>query len=378
MTVHRDGKGVVIMKVRALLKRVIPSAFMQRARAWRRTVEQTILSIYGRSRLGSLIYYTFFSSAFRREFFAVAYGRFKYEEENLTQQNVEYKLRRNVHRLEKGLIMRPRRPVFAIDFIEETIDAYTRRLADQQLENGSGDQQEVQWAQDVLTSYFEVTAPHPTIDAARARFEEVQQETALTSTSQSRFAPYKRDLSGPPPVTYDDLLRLAQRRRSVRWFLPKSVPRELVDKAIGVAALSPSACNRQPFQFRIFDDPQMVKKVAALPPGASGFATNIPMMIVVVGRQRAYFNERDRHVIYIDAALATMAFVLALETLGLSSVCINWPDIENREEEMARLLHLEPDERPVVSIAVGYPDPEALVAFSAKKELHNLRRYNAL
>jgi nitroreductase len=72
-----------------------------------------------------------------------------------------------------------------------------------------------------------------------------------------------------------------------------------------------------------------------------------------------------------------MALVFALETLGLSSCCINWPDVEAQEREMERLLGLEPDERPVMLIAIGYPDPDALVPASGKKSLDSLRRYDA-
>jgi hypothetical protein len=78
----------------------------------------------------------------------------------------------------------------------------------------------------------------------------------------TRLAPYQRDLEKPLPVKYDALLELLHRRRSVRWFLPEPVPRDFIDRAVEAASLSPSACNRQPYQFRIFDDPQLVEAVA--------------------------------------------------------------------------------------------------------------------
>ena len=173
-----------------------------------------------------------------------------------------------------------------------------------------------------------------------------------------------------------DLISLAKRRRSVRWFLPRPVPREMIDAAIEVAGQSPSACNRQPFQFRIFDDPELVQRVVQLPMGTAGYGHNIPVMVVLIGQQRNYFDERDRHLIYIDGSLATMGFVYALEAQGLSSCCINWPDIESREAALGELLGLSGDERAVMCLAVGYPDPEGLVAYSQKKPLGQLRRYN--
>jgi nitroreductase len=140
--------------------------------------------------------------------------------------------------------------------------------------------------------------------------------------------------------------------------------------------MSPSACNRQPFEFRVFDDPELVEKVAKLPAGTKGFAHNFPVIIVLVGELRNYYGERDRHLIYIDASLAAMSFVYAAETLGLSTCCINWPDIEEYEQEADEVLGLEPDQRPVMFIAVGYPDSDGMVAYSQKKPNRQICRFN--
>jgi nitroreductase len=258
--------------------------------------------------------------------------------------------------------------VFATDYIEETVAVLTRQVADDQKQDP-----ERRWACAVLTDYFRVTDPGPQTDRARARFN------GFSSTGQNPnepLVPYKRDLRDPPSVSYEALWALAQRRRSVRWFLPKPTPRDLIDKAIEIAAQSPSACNRQPFIFRVFDDPESVKQIAAIPMGTTGYADNIPAIVVIVGQLRHFSDERDRHLIYIDGSLAAMSFAFALETLGLSSCMINWPDVEHLETRMASLIGLEADERPVMLIAVGYPDPEGLVAASVKKPVALLRRYN--
>jgi nitroreductase len=110
--------------------------------------------------------------------------------------------------------------------------------------------------------------------------------------------------------------------------------------------------------------------------GTRGYAENIPVFVVIVGDLSAFFSERDRHLIYTDGCLAAMSFVFALETLGLSSCCINWPDIAEREAAMAEFLRLRPHERPIMCVAVGYPDRQGMVPFSQKKSLNQLRRYN--
>ena len=290
-----------------------------------------------------------------------------------------YTLRRNVHRLEKGLIMRPRRPVFALDYIDETVDAYAHFAARADV-SGEGDQLLAAWSGDVLHRYFEAIDPQAAAAAADRdrltgldrRFHDARR--TLRHEVGTR-APFRRDQS-PLRTTYDDLLRLAERRRSVRWYEQRPVEREVVDRAVRVAAYSPSACNRQPFRFRLFDDPDLVRRVGGIAMGTRGFSDNFPGLAVLVGRLRAYSHPRDRHVIYIDASLAAMAFQFALEVQGVGSCCINWPDIRQREREIADVLGLEPDERVVMLVSYGYPDPDGLVPFSQKKSLDELRGYN--
>lgn len=335
--------------------------------------DAAFLPIAGASgRLASAFYATL-SGAFGREHRAVVQGMRRYKQLSQVATDHNFQLRRNVHRLEKGLVMRPRRAVFAADYIAQTVASYGRVAGLGATEPDLIDLGELRWAHDVLAEYFAVVVhPHRIIDRARSEFASLP-----NVEGDDRFVPYRRELGTSPPVTPDAITALAHRRRSVRWYLPRPVPHELVDRAIEVAAESPSACNRQPFEFRIYDDPALVESISRVPLGTGGFAHNLPMIVVVVGKLRAFRTERDRHLIYIDGGLASMSFILALEAEGLSSCCINWADLPQQEREMTRLLHLAPDERVVMLIAVGYADPDGLVPYSQKKPLDLIRRYNA-
>ena len=70
--------------------------------------------------------------------------------------------------------------------------------------------------------------------------------------------------------------------------------------------------------------------------------------------------------------------MLSLETLGLASSVINWPDFEPLERKMGATLNLDMDERVIMLIAIGYADPEGMVAFSDKKSLDVIRSYNVI
>jgi len=46
--------------------------------------------------------------------------------------------------------------------------------------------------------------------------------------------------------------------------------------------------------------------------------------------------------------------------------------------QMAELLSLDPDQRIVMLIALGYPDPQGLVPFSQKASIDEIRKYNQM
>jgi nitroreductase len=340
---------------------------------WVRRIQHPILQLAAKSGFLCSVYYALCSGSFRREHRAVVCGRLKYLKQARNPSGHQYLLRRNIHLLEKGLLMRPRRGVFALDDIRETIECYGRALRSWQTSPERIGRAELQWASDVLTRYFEVVEPHPHIDELRDRFGSLQ---ATVPERTPTAVPHARGPAEPAPVKYEELLELARRRRSVRWFLQKPVPREMIDRAVAVAGLSPSACNLQPFEFRVFDEAELARKVASIPTGTGGFGSNFPALVVLLGKLHAWPSEPDRHLIYIDASLAAMAFLLALEAQGLGSCCLNWPDLQPQEHRMAKLLGLKPDERVIMLIALGYPDPEGLVTHSQKKSLAELRSFN--
>lgn len=284
-----------------------------------------------------------------------------------------YLLRRNVHRLEKGLTMRPVRNRFATDYIGPTVDAFRAGLAAGALQPGHP---EFSWMHSVLSSYFAATATstHSAIVRARSIFSAA---VAAIDEATPEFGPHQA-VPLVPTVKIDDLEALATGRRSVRWFTSEPVARDIVDRAVAVAAESPTACNRQPYRFEIFDDPASTAKVAAIPMGTDGYDHQIPGLVVIIGNLAAFFDQRDRHLIYIDGCLAAMGMIYALEAQGVNSCCINWPDMPEREVEMRKLLGLKPYERVVMLVAYGYADPEALVPYSAKRMVDEIRTFRTL
>jgi nitroreductase len=319
-------------------------------------IELVIIPLVINSGFLSSLYFTFFSTAFYREHKSVLSGRLNYHKSLFEIKESCVLLRRNIHRLEKGIIMQPRRGLFAAGYIQETVSCYADAIKSEVLCNG-----EKKWATDVLTEYFNIVIDVEEVRNCREMFKTLTQETEISSI------PYPYSDLPKSQVSYEQLIVSFKRRRSVRWYQDKTVPLDLIEKAVAGASLAPSACNRQPYKFHLTRDPELASEIADIAMGTGGWAHAIPALIVVVGNLSAYPKERDRHVIYIDGALAAMQLMLALDSLGLSSCPINWPDIETLERRMDKALGLEEYERPVMLISVGYAESDGGIPFSDKK-----------
>ena len=274
-----------------------------------------------------------------------------------------YNLRRNIHRIEKGLLASKPKGTFAVAYILETVDTFQRLAC-----TGACDQNTITWASAVLNCYFAVVEHEGPIADAYSRFQ------SCAKPVEAPWVPYLAATRPPLTVTYDDLLTLAQRRRSIRYFQDRAVDFALIQQAMAIAALAPGACNRQSFEFLYFDDKKTIDDICQIPGGFAGYTA--PGLVVVIGRYRGYFDEFDANVPIVDASLSAMSFLFALETLGLSSVCINFPMHPSKYEALRQLIALDDDEFAFMLIAVGYAEPGGKVAYSARRGIDTLLACN--
>jgi nitroreductase len=352
--------------MKSMLRKLLSPSILLSLKNKLKSLDEIIYPYFANNRFLSSFYYCFLSNQFRREHQAVLQGRLHYQNSLNDIKQSSVLLRRNTHRLEKGLIMQPRRAVFAEAYIDETVECFGKCLTS---EGFCVD--ELKWAQDVLSQYFAVTGSTEVLDQARDRFNFV---TLKCFENNNASLPYEHQQRVTSTITQKALHDLFKQRRSIRWYQNKEVESKLLDSAIDMAAQAPSACNRQPFEFYTVTDTDKASEVASLAMGTAGFSANIPAVIVVIGDLSAYPSERDRHIIYIDASLASMQLMLSLETMGLSSCPLNWPDLDVPERKMSKLLNLPEYKRPIMLISIGYAQSDGLIPFSSKKTSKTLRK----
>src|SRR5215469_8818369 len=197
-----------------------------------------------------------------------------------------------------------------------------------------------------------------------------------------------------------DLDEVVKERHSTRMFLPKPVPRELVDEALALAQLAPSNSNIQPWHVVFVSGPPRDRLVAAMTEEAKRRPPNIPPLpesfqhyrrelgAQVYGAMGISMEDKKGHDAavlrnweFFRAPLAGIVcmhrelgpadalsvgmflqtLLLALTERGLGTCCevsvAGYPEIVRAQLDIPAELSI------LCGLAIGYPDPD----FAANK-----------
>ena len=110
--------------LRRISKKIFSKVFIERLKLINESIDKALLNIASKFFFLSIVYYTLWDSTFWREMRSVVLARRRYFTAKIGKEPSSYLLRRNIHRLEKGLIMKPRRKVFGERYIQETVDYF--------------------------------------------------------------------------------------------------------------------------------------------------------------------------------------------------------------------------------------------------------------
>ncbi len=195
-----------------------------------------------------------------------------------------------------------------------------------------------------------------------------------------------------------------QRRRSIRQFSDRSVPREVIENCLRAAASAPSGANRQPWHFVAVGDRGVKRRIReaaeqrerefyqrrapkewldALKPLGTGwekpFLTAAPYLIAVFAQRhgmRRDTAEQERTIeknyfVTESVGIATGILIAAIHHAGLASL----PYTPMPMGFLNDILHRPPEERPLFLLVVGYPAQDARVPPLEKKPLEEVATF---
>ncbi len=144
-------------------------------------------------------------------------------------------------------------------------------------------------------------------------------------------------------------------RRSIRKYLAKSVPEELIQKLLAAAMQAPSACNQQPWQFIVIDDRDLLTTIPNFMPYAA-MAAHAPCAILVCGDLD---SEQSEGYWAVDCSAATQNLLLAAHALDLGACWCGVYPRQVRMNALRELLGLPQTVLPHSLVVLGYPAEQA-------------------
>jgi nitroreductase len=177
-----------------------------------------------------------------------------------------------------------------------------------------------------------------------------------------------------------NFLELVKKRYSVRRYTGRPVAREKIERCLEAARLAPSACNAQPWQFIVVDEPELREEVAKTTFGPlapfNKFSLQAPVLVVVVLEKSNLLAQvggflRKKEFNLIDLGIAAEHFSLQAAEEGLGTCILGWFD----EKKVRKILGIPSGKRPGLIITLGYPE-SGEIPEKKRKPLSAFRFYN--
>jgi len=147
-----------------------------------------------------------------------------------------------------------------------------------------------------------------------------------------------------------DTITAIHTRRSIRKYLDRPVPEELVQKLLAAAMQAPSARNQQPWHFVVIDDRKTLTEITTFMPNA-WMAADAPLAILVCAELAL---EKSEGYWVVDCSAAVENVLLAAHALELAAVWCGVYPRPQRMEDLRRLIGLPEGIMAHSLVVVGY------------------------
>lgn len=177
---------------------------------------------------------------------------------------------------------------------------------------------------------------------------------------------------------YGDL----ERRRSVRDFSPKTVPREVIEDCLRAAGTAPSGANLQPWHFVVVCDPEVKRQIRVEAEReehefylrTQEFVETAPWLIAIFAQTYGVRPDGAKVKHYYaqeSVGIATGLLIAAVRHAGLVSLTHTPSPMGFPNAVLSRPAR----ERPFLLLVVGYPADGARVPAISKKPLDEIATF---
>jgi len=190
-----------------------------------------------------------------------------------------------------------------------------------------------------------------------------------------------------------------QRRRTVRQFSDRPVPREIIEECLLTAGTAPNGANLQPWHFVVVSDPKVKHEIrvtaeeeekefytrrapqewleALVPLGTDAnkpFLEIAPYLIAIFGKNHSELPDGRKvknYYVNESVGIATGMLITAIHNAGLVSLTHTPSPMGFLND----ILNVPSDEKPFLLLVTGYPADYAEVPVIQKKSLEEIATF---
>ena len=160
-----------------------------------------------------------------------------------------------------------------------------------------------------------------------------------------------------------DAFEAIRKRRSVREYTGDAIPREDLEQIVDAGRLAPTGWNRQPWDFIVITDKEMIQKLKIV---AQWMDKAGAIIALVLDPSSRWWLE--------DGSAAIENILIASTALGYGSCWLEGYTLP-REEEFKKLLGVPKDKRLLTLIPIGVPVEWPTVEKKPLEEVIHWERY---
>ncbi|WP_157126911.1 nitroreductase family protein [Rhodococcus sp. p52] len=283
----------------------------------------------------------------------------------------QYRIMLRVHSLEKGMAYRSPRSFGAAKAV-----ALAQMLENASIETRTSTAYRM--GESVLRAWLEFHADrddknqdaYEAIERFLARAEEPEVEACEAGVRTIS----ERDPDAWANLPFDEFVAS---RHSTRRYSSEDVADEVLDEAVQLAMLSPSACNRQMVRLHVIDDPEGKRLLYDTLHGTGGVDYDTCQMGLITydSRSLEFYGERNQG--YLNAGLFAMTLVYALHWKGVGACLLQFGNTAAEERALIRGLGIPEYERAAVGISFGHLEASDVVPASVRRGVVEVLRRNA-
>ncbi len=280
-------------------------------------------------------------------------------------QKMQYTLLRENHVIEKGMSMKnPKR-----GFGREKVARLIKRLSLYYVRYGKQDLAFLFYPLSTISEYLDYMKEDGVdVSVIESSFNCLCEKAGVRNKEFSRAAGiFVANRESIQNAAKGDFHSLLHSRHSIRYFEDKLPDVELIEKALHLAARTPSACNRQAWHTHIYMG-EKCHELLEMQGGCNGFCHDIHCSIVVTADMKG-FLDYEPFQCYVDGGLYAMNLINALHFMGLGTIPLSCGFYYDKLSAMQERFLIPSNEVMVVIIGIGVLSDQMKIAESGRKPI---------